>query len=211
MKYLLLLILGAGACLAQEPCVSGEHPNNAPDCIPAEKMIWPIVASVKITAIGKLKCAGNQHIEGDGKSETANHCVDDKPAPLKCEKYEHVEYESCPRDQMVMKNWETGEFTCLRPEKSYCAPDLHTVTEREWQELLERLKKLEEKPQPQKHITACARRPDSAVFWADGRATLYADGIVADRERMWFDSLPTCTEKDFAIWKKSALNSAVAP
>ena len=50
-----------------------------------------------------------------------------KPAPLKCDdKYEYVAY--------GMKDGKYGEM---------CAPIMHTVTEKEWQELMSRLKKLD--------------------------------------------------------------------
>lgn len=37
----------------------------------------PKSVSVKIIGAGSLHCADNQHVEGDGKSEAGNHCVDD--------------------------------------------------------------------------------------------------------------------------------------
>jgi hypothetical protein len=61
-----------------------------------------------------------------------------KPPELRCGKYQHLvpdHLESCS----------TGSLGCLEHIPDRCADDLHTVTEREWAELQERLKKLESK------------------------------------------------------------------
>jgi len=62
---------------------------------------------------------------------------DSSTAPLKCGKYEHVErpVSKCPDNQPV--------GCVMFPEPPACAPDLHVVTEREWQELMARLKAME--------------------------------------------------------------------
>jgi len=86
---------------------------------------WPQVVSVKIIGVGNLLCKDNQHIEGDGKSEKGNHCVDDKP--LKCGKYQHVE----PSRLGCAVGDDVGY--CDRIIPAQCADDMHMVTEREWQ------------------------------------------------------------------------------
>ncbi len=58
--------------------------------------------------------------------------VDLMPAPLKCGKYEHEDH-SCHGHSMD---------ACI-DIKGHCDPDLHMVTEYEWQELMSRLKNLE--------------------------------------------------------------------
>lgn len=65
------------------------------------------------------------------------------PKPLKCGKYQHVKYgntcepgETCKVNDPIHKHWARS-----------CADNLHTVTEREWQELMARLKWLEESSQ----------------------------------------------------------------
>lgn len=128
--------------IGQQPCSGGEPPKNPPDCIPAEKMVIPQAASIKFIAIGDLHCADNQHIEGDGKSENGNRCVDD--APLKCPKYQHVDH----RDGYWGGADCGGLYVCAsiavyHPEVNVCVDDMHEVTEREWQELMARLKKFE--------------------------------------------------------------------
>lgn len=98
-----------------------------------------------------LECGKYAHLEfGDigscrlhmpcweGKSM---RCVADAPvppraAPLKCGKYQHVEYRNTIPDGALC----VGTAACNVP---YCADDLHTVTEREWQQLMTRLKALE--------------------------------------------------------------------
>jgi len=62
-------------------------------------------------------------------------CVGQQPKPLTCPKYEHVMFqrETCIPDGCFMASSEP-----------YCAPDLHVVTEKEWAELQERLKWLDE-------------------------------------------------------------------
>lgn len=60
-----------------------------------------------------------------------------KPAPLKCGKWQHVasdSYEIVPR----LKG--SGY---INREVVTCADDIHPLTEREWQELMARLRKLE--------------------------------------------------------------------
>ncbi len=55
------------------------------------------------------------------------------PAPLKCGKYEHVDPGVCHASS------KDPDVICDKP---HCAPDLHTVTEKEWQELQAELKTL---------------------------------------------------------------------
>jgi hypothetical protein len=66
------------------------------------------------------------------------------PTPLKCGKYQHVQYtpehcaNTCPPDGM------SCTASCLYvPAVDSCVDDMHMVTEREWQEILARLKALE--------------------------------------------------------------------
>ena len=75
---------------------------------------------------------------------TAVIVPDPQPAPLKCGKYEHVVHELAHCENTCSPDsWICNSSCKAIPERSYCAPDLHTVTEREWQELLERLKALD--------------------------------------------------------------------
>jgi len=63
--------------------------------------------------------------------------IDSRPAkPLTCPKYQHVEGATslCPCDSSGCK---------CEPPKPKCVDDMHEVTEKEWQELMARLKKLE--------------------------------------------------------------------
>jgi hypothetical protein len=67
------------------------------------------------------------------------------PKPLQCGKYQHVEHwpGACgpvPCDQNGCS------AVCLPPPPDKCVDDLHTVTEREWQDLMKRIEKLESKP-----------------------------------------------------------------
>jgi len=73
----------------------------------------------------------------------SEHCLDPAPAPLKCGQYEHVELEhySCVQD----RNQQRPAHDCYIDNTPRCAPDLHTVTEKDWQELMERMKRIEEK------------------------------------------------------------------
>ena len=63
-----------------------------------------------------------------------------QPAPLKCGKYEHPEATDCNTCDPKIHICTLMNYINV---PAHCAPDLHTVTEREWQELMERLKKLE--------------------------------------------------------------------
>jgi len=98
----------------------------------------PTSATVEFVAIGELRCKEGQHIESNGKGE--NHCVDDAigegslrwvngPGPsLKCPKYEHIE------------TFYSKKFIL----EDRCVPDIHVLYEKDWQDVLERLKKLED-------------------------------------------------------------------
>jgi hypothetical protein len=76
-----------------------------------------------------LHCPFNEVIE---KTATGEACV--VPKPLKCGKYQHVE-PTCESD---------GNVTICNGSPK-CADDMHSVTEKEWQELVGRLKELEER------------------------------------------------------------------
>ena len=103
------------------PCTSGGVPSV------------PMAATVEITAIGDLHCKDGQHIESD--SVHGNYCVED--APKKCGKYEHF----VPAHT---ENCSTNMLGCSRHVDAKCEPDIHWVTEKDWQDILERLKKLED-------------------------------------------------------------------
>ena len=101
-------------------------------------------------------------------------CIDGKwvPGPLKCGKYEHEEKlpqrcaNTCPPDGT----------SCIAsrlviPASDECVPDMHTVTEKEWQDkekkyqdLLERLKNLESSKQAMESEPCVAYRSR----WSDG-------------------------------------------
>lgn len=106
------------------------------------------------------------------------------PKPLQCGKYQH----EVPAHT---ENCSTNLMGCLRNVDAYCADDLHTVTEREWQELMARLKALE-KP---KEITdiACADRLDDGAYLEHtrkGETISYLILTSAQRDRL--NSLPRC-------------------
>lgn len=74
------------------------------------------------------------------KTEACRY-VDAKPAPLKCGKFEKLEKPARFCGDSVYAD-ENGKLvsSCFKP---YCAPIMHSVTEKEWVELMARLKKLE--------------------------------------------------------------------
>jgi len=98
----------------------------------------------------------------DSKGLCVNECKTKEPAPLKCQKYEHVErpVSKCPDDQPV--------GCMIFPEPPRCAPDLHVVTEKEWVETQERLKAMD------KYITEsiCRGFNYKATITTDGGKTL---------------------------------------
>lgn len=70
------------------------------------------------------------------------------PKPLQCGKYQHIQHwaarcgpspDMCDSESMVCE----AVSICTPPPPDQCVPNLHTVTEREWQELMARLKALE--------------------------------------------------------------------
>lgn len=69
------------------------------------------------------------------------------PAPLKCGKYEYLEPahygDSCEHMEMTPSGTLCAGIGMQLPDR--CVPILHTLTEKDWQELMARLKALEHK------------------------------------------------------------------
>ena len=96
-----------------------------------------------------IACAGQQPAQissgaGDavpqGRSAVAGTAPDSKL--LKCGKYEHVDH--WPGGCGPSPCDEHGCYAvCLPPPPDKCAPDLHVVTEREWQDLKDHIRTLE--------------------------------------------------------------------
>lgn len=106
-----ILMLGVGAW-AQKPCAGGAPPKNAPDCIPA----------VQVYA-GPYKIVAGQIIHDDTK-------------PLKCQKYQHVRtWTECEQGQICQIGKPEHTIT-----GSDCVDTVHSVSEREWQELMEKIR-----------------------------------------------------------------------
>lgn len=74
-------------------------------------------------------------IANHGAGQTA------KEEPLKCGKYQHIE---SPHVECSKGGNGTPVF-CDTWVPEQCSDDIHIVTEREWQELMDRLRKLENK------------------------------------------------------------------
>ena len=96
-------------------CVMGwgqQQPKSLPPCGPTSDG-WCIQNQQRScipTAIGRV-------------------CADASPAPLKCEKYEHYEPGS-------IEDCSDGLGSCRTNVPARCAPDIHTLTEKDWQELM---------------------------------------------------------------------------
>ena len=69
-------------------------------------------------------------VGADGK------CAHDQPAPLKCGKWQHVVHWPATCDALHVQG-------CLPAPIDVCANDMHSVTEKEYQSLLQRLAVLE--------------------------------------------------------------------
>ena len=75
-------------------------------------------------------------IAGDGvelKAQPNGDVIAQKSEPLKCGKYEHFE--------PAHSEHTGGDIFVDYPDR--CVPDMHTVTEKEWQELKEHIRTLE--------------------------------------------------------------------
>ena len=140
------LLLGSTACGGQQPaCEPGSHLEH-----------FDAVCSSDTLPRGQ-KCSERYFAR-----PAQDLCVYDKtgriapPVPLKCGKYQHVERAS-PKiiwDSVTSRSGnevcggfhsEDGSFyvrnMCI--SENSCADDMHTLTEKEWQELMARLKALE--------------------------------------------------------------------
>jgi len=80
-------------------------------------------------------------------------CVGQQPKQLTCPKYEHVEFDE-EMDTIAIP--ESRHPYHKVPGSERCAPDLHVVTEKEFQELLARLKVLE------RTAMICAKQADGS-------------------------------------------------
>ena len=127
---ILFLIIGAG----QQPTFSCDkaqlmgHEEWAKHCRADPQLIQ---GSVPVAEHKPMVIAG----DGVELKLQKNGDVIAAPAPLKCGKYEFEDHPSqfCG---------DTYPSTCYKP---HCAPLTHTVTEKEFQAIMERLRKLEEK------------------------------------------------------------------
>lgn len=114
MKSAFALLLLSTAAMGQQPCAGGAPPKNAPDCIPAERWVQQYAPIVP----------GVQQVQAGAKA-------------LACEKYQHFVADEC--------HGVDGMWACpTDPNAGHCAPDMHAVSEKDWQELMARLKKLED-------------------------------------------------------------------
>lgn len=64
--------------------------------------------------------------------------------PLNCEKYQHVYHWSGNCGPSPCDSVGGCSAVCYPPPPDRCVDDMHEVTEKEWQKLIERLKYLEE-------------------------------------------------------------------
>lgn len=68
--------------------------------------------------------------------------------PLKCEKYQHVYHwpSACgPSSCSDVGGMSSCDAVCYPPPPDRCVDDMHSITERDWQALMERLNRLETK------------------------------------------------------------------
>jgi hypothetical protein len=116
--------------MAQQPCTGGAPSNNEPGCVPASDII-------------SLAC-GAMEPENRAKVAACNTVIK-PPAPLTCPKYQHVEHWVSGACGLPLCDEKTGTCSslCGTPPPDRCVDDVHWLTEREWQKLMERLKKLE--------------------------------------------------------------------
>ena len=108
---------------------------------PAQKVVeWPRVVSVPAAEHKPMVIAG----DGVTLTMQKNGDVLAEAKSLQCPKYQHL------TGAQASCHCNDKGCTC-DPPKPKCAPDLHVVTEREWQELMARLKKMESKEMPCKN------------------------------------------------------------
>lgn len=88
-----------------------------------------------------LKCKPGQQVKDVNGSA---RCVDPASVPLKCNKYERAVYHDnhCGSDNAECDH-KTGWCTCPDVPPDTCVPIIRSVSEKDWQELLVRVKALE--------------------------------------------------------------------
>lgn len=92
-----------------------------------------VLLMTSVCAWGQDYCAGGDPPKNDSKCIPASEAM---MKPLKCGKYEHLEPATTTVTSPSGTVFQTQTY-------QHCAPDMHEVTEKEWQELQERLKALE--------------------------------------------------------------------
>lgn len=118
MKWILFLFLG-GVCWGQVP--DG-------------------LRTVKLCPVGEyLKSVAKNGDPVCEKPKVKTEKVPDIAKPLKCGKYQHIQY----RDGCYLGSDLHDGVKCYNHEPEKCVDTMHEVTEREWQELMARLKTLE--------------------------------------------------------------------
>jgi hypothetical protein len=133
-------------------CAPGAHVENPPAYRSGNGIVYPPSICVNDVMLAKLSELMQQIDKRPpctpaitGKIMEGTRCngelwvtVPEPQLTLRCGKYQHLvpdHFENCS----------TVLIGCWEHIPDRCADDLHTVTEREWQELQERLKKLESK------------------------------------------------------------------
>ena len=105
-----------------------------------------LFATVGLAQLPPLSDSGRPTIDCHYKD--MKQCLADlpQPKPLKCGKWEQEEqiFYTCNIKNCDLKSG-TCEMDCPQPYR--CIPIMHSVTEKEWQELMQRLAKLEKRQQ----------------------------------------------------------------
>jgi hypothetical protein len=161
MKAIIGILIFAAACGAQQPCPSNLWIGGR--CLPFCE-----------DNVGTGSCVYKRAAD-----------VPAPPKPLHCGKYQHVDHwpgvcGPAPCDE------KTGVCTamCTPPPPDKCVDDLHPVTEREWQETMERLAAME------KYIE------ESVCFNTGYKYSINVDGKHFDCATLKPKELPTLKPKE---------------
>lgn len=130
MKIALLLVLSAGMCVGQ---------NGAGVCC-ATGNLSPLFQTDGLET-ARMACAAMEP-ENRNKTEACRYVASHpaQPAPLKCGKYEHVD-DTLRKLCLALEPETRNKLPHCNPlpKDVVCVPDVHVVTEKEWQELMDRL------------------------------------------------------------------------
>jgi len=144
MKFLSVLFLaGSVMGVGQQPCPSGYYlDSDLNQCFKHTNYKFTLPAGIPHDDSCIYTVHNPNVLECTSSTTPLKSPI---PKPLKCGKYQHVVHEDAYCGGSACKgNGPCVSIAVCHPEVNECADDMHPLTEKEWQELMQRIKVLED-------------------------------------------------------------------